>query len=137
MEEVTELQGFTPMRAHLLLQEFYGGFLHHNDGTHLTGGVPGDTVWQSCWRQIAAQSAIWYSTPPGKVGRRFTSVLDEEWQGVLDQKWNSKRLLVFAHVVFTKTLVACKAREIRAGINRHLNLWERFVHKGLVGDALA
>ena len=88
------------------------------------------------WRQLAAQSASWYSTPPDKLGHRFTAVLATEWRGVLGRKWNSERPLVFAHVVLTKTLDACKAREIRARIDRRLDLWERGSHAGLVGDAL-
>ena len=35
-----------------------------------------------------------------------------------------------------KTLGARKAREIRARINHGLDLWERGIHAGLVGDAL-
>ena len=110
------------MRAHLSLQEVYGDFLHHNDGTHLVEGVSDDTTWQSFWRQLAAQSASWYSTSPGKVGRCFTAVLDVERRGVLDRKWNSERLLIFSHVVLTKTLGACKAREIQARIDHCLDL---------------
>ena len=55
---------------------------------------------------------------------------------MLDQKRNSERPLFFAHVVLTKTLGAHKAREIRAMINRQLDLWERGMHAGLVEDAL-
>ena len=53
-----------------------------------------------------------------------------------DRKWNSKRPLVFSHVVLTKTLGDHKAREIRARIDRLLDLWERFINTGLVGNAL-
>ena len=56
--------------------------------------------------------------------------------GVLDRKWNSEQPLVFAHVVLTKTLGARKAREIQSRINRWLDLWDRGLHSGLVGDAL-
>ena len=56
---------------------------------------------------------------------------------MLGRKWNSKRPLVFAHVVLTKTQGARKSREIRARINRQLDLCERGIHAGLVGDALA
>ena len=41
---------------------------------------------------------------------------------MIDQKWNSERPLVFAHVVLTKILGTCKAREIRVIINRRLDL---------------
>ena len=40
-------------------------------------------------------------------------------------------------MILTKTLGACKARKIQARIDRRLDLWEREIHAGLVGDALA
>ena len=60
-----------------------------------------------------------------------------EWQGAIDRKWNSERPLVFAHLVLTKKIGARKAREIRARIDRQLDLCERGIHAGLVVDALA
>ena len=68
------------------------------------------------------QSASWYSTPLGEVGRRFTAVLDVDWRGVLNKKWNSERPLGFSHVVLTKTLGTHKSKEIRARINLQLDL---------------
>ena len=106
------------MRDHLSLRGVYVESPHHNDGAHLEGGVPDDAMWKSRWRRLAAQSSSWYYTPPGKVGSWFTAVLSAEWQGVLDRKWNSKRPLIFAHVVLTKTMGAHKARDIRARIDR-------------------
>ena len=77
-EENADLLGFTPECAHLLLQGVYGDFPHHNDGSHLDGGIADDAVWQRCWRQISAQSASWYATPSGAVGRHFTEILAAE-----------------------------------------------------------
>ena len=55
---------------------------------------------------------------------------------MLNRKMNSEIPLTITHVVLTKTLGAHKARYIRAMINRQLDLWERNIHTGLVGDAL-
>ena len=44
-EENADLPDFTPECAHLLLQEFYGDFSHHNDGSHLDGGIAYDALW--------------------------------------------------------------------------------------------
>ena len=71
------------------------------------------------------------------VGCRFTVVLSVKWKGVIDQKWNSKRPLVFAHVFLKRNLSACKSRDIQARIDRQIELWERGIHTGLVGDALS
>ena len=43
-EENTDLSGFTPERAHLLLQGVYGDFPHHNDGSHPDGGIADDAA---------------------------------------------------------------------------------------------
>ena len=74
--------------------------------------------------------------PPDEVGHRFTVVLAADWRGVINCKWNSERPLVFSHVVLKRTLGASKAREIRTRIDRRLDLWERGIQAGLVGDAL-
>ena len=37
-EENADLQDFTLESMHLLLQEVYGDFPHHNNGSHLDGG---------------------------------------------------------------------------------------------------
>ena len=58
-----------------------------------------------------------------------------EWYSI--RKLNSKRPLVFDHVVFTKTLGAYKARNIQARINRRLDFLERGIHTNLMGGALA
>ena len=134
-EENTDLLGFTPEHAHLLLQGVYGDFPHHNNGSHLDGGIANNTAWQRRWRRLAAKSASWYATPSGAVGRRFTTIMAAEWRGVLSRSWNSERPLVFAHVVLTKTLGVRRAREIPARITRRMDLWERVQHTGLVGDA--
>ena len=121
-EEKKDLPGFTLERAHLLLQEVYGDFMHHNDGSHLDGEIADNAAWQHHWRRLAAQSESWYATPSVVVGRRFTAILTAEWQGVLGRSWNSERPLVFAHVVLTKTLGVRRARDIRARITRRMDL---------------
>ena len=45
-EEYADMKDFNPSKAHLSLQEVYGDFPNHNDGVHLTGGVPDSAVWQ-------------------------------------------------------------------------------------------
>ena len=39
-----DLPEFTPERAHMLLQEVYGNFQHHNNGEHLVEIIMDDTV---------------------------------------------------------------------------------------------
>ena len=103
-EENADLKDFTPKRAHILMQGVYGDFPHHNDGLYLDTGVADNAIRQPRWRWIAAQLIIWYATPSGALGHHFTAILAAEWWGVLGSRWNSKRPLVFAHVVLTKAL---------------------------------
>ena len=79
----------------------------------------------------------WYATPSGAVGRRFTEIMAAERRGDLGRSWNSKRPLVFAHVVLTKILGVCREKDIQERITRRMDLWERGLHAGLVGDAKA
>ena len=90
---------------------------------HLTGLVLDDTVWKSHWCWLSTQSSSWYATHPGKLGQRFNVVLSVEWRGVLDRKWNSEQLLIFAHFFLTNTLGTPKDREIWNKINHLLDLW--------------
>ena len=136
-EENSDLPGFTPESVHLLLQEVYGDFPHHNNESYLDVVIKDDAVWQSHWRRLAPQSASWYATPSGAVGRRFTEILAVEWRRFLNMSWNYERPLVFTHVIFTKTLGVRRAQEIQAWITRWMDLWERGLHAGLVGDAEA
>ena len=134
-EENADLPGFTPERAHLLLLGVYGDFPHHNDGSYLDEGIADDTLWQRHWRRFAAQSKIWYATSSGAVGCRFTAILAAEWREVLGRIWNSKRPLVFSHVVLKKTLGVRRAQEIQSRLVQRMDLWERDIHTGLVRDA--
>ena len=92
-EENAVLPEFTPERAHLLFWEVYKDFPHHNNASHLDGGVADDAIWKRRWHRLAAKSESQYAKPSGEVGRRFTANLVAKWQGVLGGSWNYKRPL--------------------------------------------
>ena len=83
LEENTDLSEFNLERAQLLLRLFYGDYLHQNNGLYLERGFTEDAIWQRRWIRLAAQSASWFATPSGVVGRCFTDILAAEWQGFL------------------------------------------------------
>ena len=60
-----------------------------------------------------------------------------EWRGILGRSWNCERPLVFTHVVRTKKLGVCRPQETRAWIIWRMDLWERGLHAGLVGNVKA
>ena len=72
--------------------------------------------------------------PSSTVWSRLTAILAAELRGVLQRTWNSERPLIFTHVALTKTLGARWDREIRAQITSRMDLWDRGLHSGLVGD---
>ena len=80
------------------------------------------------------QPASWYAMLSDAVRHQFTDILDSEWCVVLGRSWNTKSLLVFSHIVRTKMLVIRNARGIWAQITRSMDLWDRSLHAGLVGD---
>ena len=80
------------------------------------------------------QLASWYAIPYGALGRQFIIILTAEWQGVLNISCTSNRPLIFTHVILTKKLGVCRSREIRARVKSRMELWERGLHAGLVGD---
>ena len=98
-------------------------------------GIANDAAWQRRWRRLADQSASWYATPFCAVGHRLTAILDAGWQRFLGRSWNSERTLVFSHVVLTKTLGIRRACDIRGRITRRMDLWERCLQAGFVGDS--
>ena len=49
--------------------------------------------------------------------------------------WKSERPPVFAHILLTNMMGVRRAREIGAWITRRMDLWERGIHAGLLGDA--
>ena len=57
--------------------------------------------------------------------------------GVLRRTWNYERTLIFYHVFLTKTLGAPRVRGIWDRITRRMELCERGIHTGLVGDTEA
>ena len=73
-------------------------------------------------------------TPPGVVGRWFTEILAAKWPEVINRICYSDIPLLFANVVLTKALGVRRNREIRSIISRRIDLWNRGLHTGLVGD---
>ena len=62
------------------------------------------------------------ATPQVAVGCRLMAILSEEWRGVINRIYNSKRPLAFAHVILTKALGVHRARDIRQRITMSMCL---------------
>jgi hypothetical protein len=60
--------GFMPAHINRLFDAIFGDWPHHNDGSHLNGGVDGHSTWQRHWWRIADLPTTHYSVQKGKVG---------------------------------------------------------------------
>jgi hypothetical protein len=120
-----------------LLDSVLGDHVHSNDGRHLTGGVTDDCRWQTRWQRMVQISPTRYSVPKGTVGRRFLTILTNEFRQVRERKWNSERPLVFVAVVLQTTPEVRRARDIRQRLSRRMDLWEQGCHAALVDDTEA
>ena len=114
----------------------YGDHLHDNPGTHLRGGIAEDAVWQARWKRLVSLTGLsFYTAPKGKVGRQFVQLLSDEWQAVIDRKWNSERPLVFPMVVLATKLNVKAAKDVRSLLEQRMSLWMEGKFDVLVDDA--
>ena len=86
-------EGVFPNPADFKLRRVYGDHIHQNDGSHLSGGVVDDGVWQNRWKTLINLPSRRYVSPQRRIGRRFVEMLVKELDGMLRRKWNSERVL--------------------------------------------
>ncbi len=83
-------EGLTPTDK--LLVAVYGDHIRADDGSLLDGGITTDRTWQSHWRRMTQVTPTHYSVPKGAVGRRFLTILTNEFRAVrVDRKANSEK----------------------------------------------
>ena len=114
-----------------VLVEVHGNQPHHKNGTHLKGGIANSVFVHNCWHWLVKTLSIWYNTSLSAVRCHFMAILEEEWLGVINWRWNSNRPLIFDHIVFSKTIGVCRAQEICMQIRRRMDLWEGGIHMGM------
>ena len=134
MEADADLPDAVLVEADRLLDAVYGDHPHQNDGTHLTGGVAFDKLWQGHFNRLAVLPQSHYSLPNGKVGKRFIRILSEEFAGIEAREWNSERPLVYVMVILQKDDGVRRAKDIRARLLQRMNLWEEGEWALLVDD---
>ena len=113
MVENADLDGYLPTEADAHLDKIFNDHVHQNNGSHLHGDVADDDAWQRRWKTIVQVTPRRYNAPKGRVGRRFVSLLAQEFHGVRQRKWNSERPIVFVAVVLQKTPGVTAAHDIR------------------------
>ena len=129
-----DLPTYLTTSADKLLDSVFGDHVHDNDGSHLDGGIATDSLWQKRWTRIRQLSTTRYIVLKGAVGRRFLTILVDEFRGARDRQWNSERPLVFASVILQKTPGVRRAKDIRSRLTKRMDLWDKGCHIALVDD---
>jgi len=122
---IGDLPGAVISEVDRKMDEVYGDHVHQNPGTHLDGGISDDKKWQEYWSRLVVYPTQTYDSPSGSVGRRFTSLLADEFDGILSRKCNSERPLVFSMVILQRTRNVRKSKDIKSRISKRLDAWEQ------------
>jgi hypothetical protein len=132
----SDLPGSFLSKADQMMNTVYGDHVHQNPGTHLTGGIADDAIWQEHWLQLVSFPSHAYGLPSGAVGKRFVERAAEELKGVKSRKWNSEKFIVFQLVVLQQSRDVKRSRDVRRQISRRLDAWEKGQFTMLVEDTL-
>ena len=82
MEEGAGLGGYRLNTPDNMIRSVYSDHLHHNEGTHLDGGVVINAMWQHRWWLIGNPPIRWYDMLQGRIGRQFLQRPTTEIKGV-------------------------------------------------------
>ena len=114
------------------LEKIYGGTMFDDDGTHLHGGIPDDSLWQGYHRRLVTLPPQLYTCPGKGAGKDFINLLCEEFLGVIERKWNSERPLVFCLAMLQKKPGVTQSSDIQKCLRHRLEEWKADKHKALV-----
>ena len=53
-EEVADLEGVVPSKAYCRLIQMYGYHIHHNNSSHMEGGIADNHIYQVRWRLLVS-----------------------------------------------------------------------------------
>ena len=110
----------------------YGSTLQDDDGTQLDGGIRDDLIWQGYHRRLVTLTPQLYTCPGKAAGKEFIHQLCEEFNGVLERKWNSERPLVFCLAMLQKKPGITQSSDIQKCLKHRLEEWKSDKHKALV-----
>ena len=94
----------------------YGDTIHHNDGTHLDGGIgiAEERKMKRLWIWITKDPNPFYEIPRGKIGNCFLKIQTTLFKLVYKHHWNSEKPLIFSAYILTREsvleLVGCSWR---------------------------
>jgi len=120
------------------LDNVYGDHVHSNDGSHLTGGISSDILWEHYWKQLCSYPENLYRLPTsGNATTRFFTTLASLIEGVTKRKHNWNKVDVFVLVMLQKTEKIKGNKAIRKRLTDRLNDWDDGKFTMLVNDTIA
>jgi hypothetical protein len=137
MEQQANLPEYVVTEADRRLDKVYGDHPHSNAGTHLSGGVDQDKLWQNRWLETMQLATTTYTVPKGRIGWRFCKYLTLLWQGVRHRKWNSERPLMYAKLILQTTPDVKTSSDVRARLEMRMEIWEKGRIRALLDDVIA
>eukprot|EP00957_Ditylum_brightwellii_P204671 15340358-Ditylum_brightwellii.AAC.1 len=124
------------MAADRLLISVYGDTIHDNDGSHMSGRIVDNKLWQQYWTDLTALPIQYYDVLSGSVGRRFLFMLVEILDGVVERKWNVERFIVFTAVILQQQKGVRSYHNVRQHMEHWMDLWEKADFRALVEDTI-
>ena len=106
-------------------------------GTHLTGGIFDDGLWQTRYVKLLGIPTRCYFLPNGSVGKRFINLLTNELKSLRTQCWNSEKFLEIPIVILQQKEHITVWKDVRECISVHMDAWERKEFDSLVNDTIA
>ncbi len=81
-QEIGDLPDIELSDADRMMDKVYGDHVHQNPGTHLSGDIPDDEMWQDYWQRLIVFPSHTYDAPSAAVARRFIELLAELLSGI-------------------------------------------------------
>ena len=116
------------------LRSVYGDTIHHNDGSHLSGGIEGydDAKWQRRYLRVISGKLPLYDLPNGRWAKSFLHIQTQLLCDVRERRCNMEKALLFAACILRKKKDCKFASEIKPLIWSRLSLWKAGKHAALV-----
>ena len=96
----------------LKIHEVYREYVHQKTGTHHTGGITDDAVWKDRWRRLVNLTKLRYDYRRGAVSKDFVTIMYFLWEGIMVDKHNTKKSMVFMKVILKNYRTVKKAKDV-------------------------
>ena len=132
--DISDKPGYTPTAIDDKFDLVYGDHIHQNDGTHIHGDIPDDSLWQSYYNHLVSYPCTHFPLPRGLLGERFINTAASLLEGMVNNTNNSEQFLVFIMVILQRTPTIHGTRAIKTHLTQRLDAWDRQEYQMLVTE---